>query len=254
MNQHDLNQARVWYGRMVLPPSDAIHPNGDTTFGELRRLMFKTSLSLEEDQEVIELVCSGSHQVARQLEECVCDEICAEYNLELNCINPEGEIWDGSKHDHSFYPSCHGELDSDSSSSSDDGNKCTGGTDCRSCKRECADNDGCGFESSGKCKSNCEIVHGACGGGGGGNKCSGGNDCGSCKRECQDNDGCGFKSVGNCKGHCETVHGPCGDNNGCTGGTDCGSCKRECQDNDGCGCEIFHGACGDNNGCTGGTD
>merc|ERR1719350_712116 len=111
MNQHDLNQARVWYGRMVLPPSDAIHPNGDTTFGELRRLMFKTSLSLEEDQEVIELGCSGSHQVARQLEESICDEygypgfyycwnrcwnltesgvsdeICAEDNLELNCIN-----------------------------------------------------------------------------------------------------------------------------------------------------------------------
>lgn len=42
---------------------------------------------------------------------------------------------------------------------------CTGGTNCGSCKGECADYDGCGFESVGKCKGNCEEVQGPCEGG-----------------------------------------------------------------------------------------
>jgi len=42
---------------------------------------------------------------------------------------------------------------------------CAGGTDCGSCKKECANYDGCGFESVGKCKGNCEEVFGPCEGG-----------------------------------------------------------------------------------------
>ena len=42
---HGKDQSRVWYGRMVLPPSVSVHPNHGKTFGELLRLMIEASLS-----------------------------------------------------------------------------------------------------------------------------------------------------------------------------------------------------------------
>jgi len=44
----------------------------------------------------------------------------------------------------------------------DDDKVCSGGTSCGSCKKECQDNDGCDFDNIGKCKGNCEDVHGPC--------------------------------------------------------------------------------------------
>jgi hypothetical protein len=71
--------SRVWYGRMVLPPASAIHPQYQhagsdfKTFGEIRQLLIDNMNNLETD--TMYLGCSGgSHHVARQLEETSCEE------------------------------------------------------------------------------------------------------------------------------------------------------------------------------------
>ena len=65
------SSARVWYGRMVLPPAGAVHPEHGETFGRLRdRLVAATG---EEEAEVHALGCSGTGR-ARQLEETQCME------------------------------------------------------------------------------------------------------------------------------------------------------------------------------------
>lgn len=81
-NDDDVQQRRLWYGRMVLPPANALHPHfldGDdgkqTTFGMLRDQMIEASHASGSDhQPVMALGCSGPNQVARQLEESSCEE------------------------------------------------------------------------------------------------------------------------------------------------------------------------------------
>jgi len=116
---------------------------------------------------------------------------------------------------------------------------CFGGFDCTSCRTECADNEGCGRESTEECQQYCEEKWGGC-------ECTGGASCGECKGECQNNEGCRFSRTGWCKRDCEErfgIDGICegGDDDTqvkvCFGGDSCGSCKRECQDNEGCGRE-----------------
>merc|ERR1711933_11958 len=118
---------------------------------------------------------------------------------------------------------------------------CCGAFDCHSCQKECADNEGCGRESTTECQTYCEEKWGGC-------QCTGGTDCGSCKSECQNNDGCRFSQIGYCKRDCEERFGGpetclCGSGGDdqpakvCCGGDSCGSCKRECQENEGCGRE-----------------
>ncbi len=63
MPVHKESQARVWYGRMVLPPFDALHPDHGQTFGSLRES------NIQGEQK--DLACS-SNMVARQLEEISC--------------------------------------------------------------------------------------------------------------------------------------------------------------------------------------
>eukprot|EP00588_Corethron_pennatum_P008873 CAMPEP_0194275272 /NCGR_PEP_ID=MMETSP0169-20130528/8158_1 /TAXON_ID=218684 /ORGANISM="Corethron pennatum, Strain L29A3" /LENGTH=766 /DNA_ID=CAMNT_0039018695 /DNA_START=35 /DNA_END=2332 /DNA_ORIENTATION=+ len=128
MPKHGVEEARVWYGVMVLPPTDAIHPKQKTTFGNLRRRMIDESLS-GSDSDALSLGCSGSG-VARQLEENVCAEgstycwhrcmvheefgvsgdMCGEQNLDLKCMNPREQISDGNKHG-DFYPACTNSTD-----------------------------------------------------------------------------------------------------------------------------------------------
>ena len=111
-------EARVWYGRMVLPPADALHPQHGITFSELREQMIDHSLS-----NASHIGCSSS-MVARQLEETTClgdsiycwhrcmnqsafgvsEDICADMNQVMNCTNPRGQFWDGKHGD--FYPGC----------------------------------------------------------------------------------------------------------------------------------------------------
>ncbi|CAB9498323.1 expressed unknown protein [Seminavis robusta] len=121
------NAARVWYGRMVLPPASAIHPEHGKTFGHLRQLLIDSSSpSSETNEDLLALGCSSSSSFthSRQLEESSCEEgtlycwhrcmslevagvseeICAEQNLDLYCINPRGQKTDFSHGD--WFPGC----------------------------------------------------------------------------------------------------------------------------------------------------
>jgi len=71
MAPHGKNESRVWYGRMVLPPADAVHPAHDITFGELRERMIDSSLN-HPGEEKMGLGCSGS-KVARDLSATTCE-------------------------------------------------------------------------------------------------------------------------------------------------------------------------------------
>ena len=125
MPKHSAEEARVWYGRMVLPPADAVHPqHKDKTFAELRQEMIDASLS-GNDQDSLLAGCSN-HMVARQLEETTCEEgsgtlycwhrcmsleehgvsdaICAERGLDLVCTNPRGQRYTGGHGD--YFPGC----------------------------------------------------------------------------------------------------------------------------------------------------
>lgn len=109
-------EPRVWYGLMVLPPADAVHPVHQETFGDLRQSMI--------DKESLALGCSSTLQ-ARQLEEISCEEdtffcwhrcfnhtdevspeACAEQGLDLACINAERKLWTEDLHDKQFGPGC----------------------------------------------------------------------------------------------------------------------------------------------------
>ena len=128
VSNHGKDQSRVWYGRMVLPPSGAVHPKHGKTFGELRRLMIEASLSGDDKDkhanEHLSLGCSSDSAVARQLEETTCEdgttfcwhrcmahsdygisnEVCTERQLGLQCINPREQVYIEGHGD--FFPSC----------------------------------------------------------------------------------------------------------------------------------------------------
>jgi hypothetical protein len=115
-------EARVWYGRMVLPPAEALYPNHGSTFGELRRLM------INRDEQALSLACSHSQYAARQLEDTACEAgslwcwhrcmnltdyglnetTCATQDLDLACINPARELWNGehASKDEGYGPGC----------------------------------------------------------------------------------------------------------------------------------------------------
>ena len=117
------SESRVWYGRMVLPPADALHPaHGKLTFGDLRQSMIDAAINQREDK--LGLGCSGSmiprdlsattcegntiycwHRCMNATEYGVSSEICANQDLELSCINPRLQIWAGVNHG-DFYPAC----------------------------------------------------------------------------------------------------------------------------------------------------
>jgi len=118
MSPHDASESRVWFGLMVLPPSDALHPVHHETFGDLRQSM------LSEDK--LDLGCSSTMQ-ARELHSegltceegtqllcwhrCfnltdVTDDSCAAEGKELACANAQGDLWDGTTHNNTFVPNC----------------------------------------------------------------------------------------------------------------------------------------------------
>ncbi|GAX16729.1 hypothetical protein FisN_21Hh172 [Fistulifera solaris] len=120
MIPHQADESRVWYGRMVLPPTNAVHPVHDETFGRLRDMLVDKSMP---EDEVVALACSSSAQ-ARELQTTTCEEgtllcwhecmsleehgvsedICAQQGLDLWCINPRGQLWDFKHGD--FFPGC----------------------------------------------------------------------------------------------------------------------------------------------------
>ena len=64
MHCYGSEKARVWYGRMVLPPADALHPVHGKSFGNLR------DSNIQGEHK--DLACS-SNMVARQLETTACE-------------------------------------------------------------------------------------------------------------------------------------------------------------------------------------
>jgi hypothetical protein len=125
MPTQDESYARAWYGRMVLPPAQATHPDHpEYTFGDIRQMMNDATLrSDREGVNNLDLGCSST-LVTRQLEETTCEadtlmcwhrcmnttefgvspEICAEQGLSMMCINPRGQLWDNTHGD--FFPGC----------------------------------------------------------------------------------------------------------------------------------------------------
>jgi hypothetical protein len=123
MPEHSKNVARVWYGRMVLPPASALHPKHGKSFGLLREEMIDASIN-NNNEHALSFGCSSSSMTARQLEETSCEEgtllcwhrcmdiaeagvsqeICAAQSLDLQCINPRGQLWDNTHGD--FFPGC----------------------------------------------------------------------------------------------------------------------------------------------------
>jgi hypothetical protein len=120
MPSHSQDETRVWYGRMVLPPSTAVHPQHQETFGRLRELIVDQQT---QDADALSIGCSSSSN-ARQLQttECedgtllcwhrcmsleefgVSEESCAEQGIDLWCINPRSQLWDFTHGD--WFPAC----------------------------------------------------------------------------------------------------------------------------------------------------
>lgn len=101
---------RVWYGRMVLPPADLVHPASGLLYGEIRQLLNQNKAG--------DIGCSSQSIAARHLQETECnvagellcwhqcmptndfgvnETSCAALDLDLACINPQNELWD-NKH------------------------------------------------------------------------------------------------------------------------------------------------------------
>lgn len=138
----DSSQARLWYGRMVLPPKEAYSAVTDTTYGSIRDFLVNT---LDHDIP-IGVGCSSRNvkatnlanvdmTVARKLSEgehasetsCGTDELqcwaqcmplatfgitgnttnnsCGEQNLRLQCVNPRDQFSAGFEHG-DYYPAC----------------------------------------------------------------------------------------------------------------------------------------------------
>jgi len=127
---HDVSQARVWYGRMVLPPKDAVVATTGSqttlTYGDIRRRLGETPdayipaglgcssptmRALQHSNtpgesnacEKGSLFCWARCMTLADYE--ISEEICAEQNLELKCINPRGQFTTGERHG-DFFPAC----------------------------------------------------------------------------------------------------------------------------------------------------
>jgi hypothetical protein len=133
------DQARVWYGRMSLPPANALHPVYTTkTFHELR-----TGLMEPDNQEAIHMACSHPHgtdedsasssasfttvMTQRTLhgdDDCnstvallcwhrcmsyteygVSADLCSASSETIQCVNPRGQLSNGTQHG-DFFLSC----------------------------------------------------------------------------------------------------------------------------------------------------
>jgi hypothetical protein len=129
LKAHDDSQARVWYGRMVLPPKDALVAAESTqttlTYGDIRRRLVETpdayipagmgcsSPSMRALQHSLHdepVACEKGTLFcwARCMELAdynITEEMCEEQNLGLKCINPRGQFSTGDKHG-DFWAAC----------------------------------------------------------------------------------------------------------------------------------------------------
>jgi hypothetical protein len=79
-NNNENETPRLWYGRMVLPPPEAIHPSGNgSTFEELRTAMIRG------DTDALSLGCASASMVARELVEDHGDDISCDEDISMLC-------------------------------------------------------------------------------------------------------------------------------------------------------------------------
>jgi hypothetical protein len=133
LTAHDDSIARVWYGRMILPPKDAFSPIAGQTYGSVRQLFIDSPqedipTSLGCSSPGMKAVFGGSRNLSDDGhndnpcggdDELYCwfrcmaladfnmtADTCSSQNLETKCVNPRGQVVpDGKKHG-DFYPSC----------------------------------------------------------------------------------------------------------------------------------------------------
>jgi hypothetical protein len=123
---HEEYKARVWYGRMVLPPAQAQSDVPSMSHGDVRNKMIQAAaLDSHDSIETLSLGCSKASATARilnEVESCqenyiycwhtcmsvldfnVSEEICASRNLRLECINPRNQIYVEGHGD--YFPGC----------------------------------------------------------------------------------------------------------------------------------------------------
>ena len=125
---NDPSVVRVWYGRMILPPSNALLYNMEMTYGEVRKSLIDAGATGER----VALGCSSQDMQAvvdtsRHLSgpsiilNCTADELfcwyrcqpifddlktCAERNTTLECVDPQGQISDPAQHNGAI-PACY---------------------------------------------------------------------------------------------------------------------------------------------------
>lgn len=120
------SSTRVWFGRMFLPPTDAIsEAHRGMTFGRLREITIAKSLSSEDHSEGGTVGCSGN-LISRELSSDSCGEdqlfcwmrcmdpteraspsICASQDLAYKCASQYDQIWDSTRDSHGDYnPTC----------------------------------------------------------------------------------------------------------------------------------------------------
>eukprot|EP00531_Pseudo-nitzschia_arenysensis_P007614 CAMPEP_0116133272 /NCGR_PEP_ID=MMETSP0329-20121206/10016_1 /TAXON_ID=697910 /ORGANISM="Pseudo-nitzschia arenysensis, Strain B593" /LENGTH=472 /DNA_ID=CAMNT_0003627889 /DNA_START=50 /DNA_END=1468 /DNA_ORIENTATION=+ len=132
----NVDTPRLWYGRMVLPPPEAIHPSSNGfSFGEIRTAM------IEGDRNALALGCASTNVFARELMEeeekhfsadaddvgcnietsILCWMTCmsfAKKNVSVDsctsqspehklvCANDDGEVWEKGSHDPTYSLRC----------------------------------------------------------------------------------------------------------------------------------------------------
>jgi len=120
---HDDSLARVWYGRMILPPKNAYSAAMNTTYGDIRKLLVdtpdaKVSPGLGCSSMDMRALSGGGEASACGEDELLCwarcmslseynvsGSTCADQNLPLQCINPRDQFSSGSFHG-DYYPAC----------------------------------------------------------------------------------------------------------------------------------------------------
>jgi len=139
--QNDSTKSRVWYGLMVLPPSDALFPSMDSTFGEARQSLIESSSN--GDNIPMGIACPPNTKAVintfRALEgaeseseeaaaaegpKCAEDELfcwfrcqkiedygfttdsCTERSLSVQCMNPRGQVHENGMGHGDYEPGC----------------------------------------------------------------------------------------------------------------------------------------------------
>jgi hypothetical protein len=134
MPDHALSEYRSWYGRMFLPPEDAVDEAHGITYGSIRRIMNSDLVSGEDGGAAWEfsLGCSSGQRARLLMDDPGCadnqyycwhrcmtytagaePDDCLAQGLEVRCTDPDGNLKEGPGHgtDMSWAPRCWNATD-----------------------------------------------------------------------------------------------------------------------------------------------